>query len=141
MTFVPFAPGSRVGYRVEPATGCWLWTGATSHGYGRVGIAGTRRIAPAHRVYYEREYGPIPNGVEPDHLCRRRACVNPDHMELVTRQVNARRGAKSKLNAPAVAAMRLDRERGMKLREISAKYGVSNGHISRVLRGVRGYWK
>ncbi len=140
MTFVPFRPGSRIGYRVDAETGCWIWIGAIgTHGYGRVGMDGGR-TAQAHRVYYERVHGPIPKGVEPDHLCRRRACVNPGHLQLVTRRENAHRGAKSKLTRAAVDAMRLDRAAGMKMRELAAKYGICNGHVSRVLRGVRGYW-
>lgn len=80
-------------YRVD-ADGCWTWTAATqSRGYGSVGLAdGTGKTALAHRVAYEHAVGPIPDGMTIDHLCRNRKCVNPDHLEVVTRPENIRRG-------------------------------------------------
>lgn len=66
--------------------GCWLWAGAfSSGGYGHY------RNKSAHRVVYEALVGPIPQGLDLDHLCRVRACVNPRHLEPVTRQENLRR--------------------------------------------------
>ena len=75
--------------------GCWDWVGALRHGYGRVHDRG--RSVPAHRVSYERAKGPIPTGLTIDHLCRNRACGNPDHMETVTNVENVMRG----VSAPA----------------------------------------
>lgn len=76
---------------------CWLWLGAiSSYGYGRFWVSapaqGPRHRSHAHRVAYELEVGPIPDGLEPDHLCRVRACVNPAHIELVGGGENTRRG-------------------------------------------------
>jgi hypothetical protein len=77
--------------------GCWLWTAATkSHGYGFVAIAkveGRSILRQAHRVAYELTHGPIPDGLEIDHLCRVRNCVNPAHLEAVTHSENCRRAA------------------------------------------------
>jgi hypothetical protein len=69
---------------------CWMWTGALSHGYGRMTIA--RKSVAAHRFAYELLVGPIPDGTEPDHLCVNPPCVNPAHLEPVTHQENMRRG-------------------------------------------------
>lgn len=75
----------------EPNTGCWLWIGATTGGgYGNVWVAGKWR--PAHRVLFEIARGEvIPAGLQLDHLCRVRRCVNPDHLEIVTAKENIRR--------------------------------------------------
>lgn len=71
--------------------GCWIWTaGGDSHGYGVVWLDGHSR--GAHRVIYELLVEPIPDGMEIDHLCRVRECVNPEHMEIVTRRKNGLRG-------------------------------------------------
>jgi hypothetical protein len=70
--------------------GCWLWQGTMNwKGYGRISI-GDREIG-AHRVSYEIFVGPIPDGLEIDHLCKVRGCVNPDHLEPVTRRINQQR--------------------------------------------------
>ena len=69
---------------------CWEWTGARSGGYGRFSFGG--RIAYAHRIAYEIWVGPIPEGLQIDHLCRNRACVRPDHLEPVTHKENILRG-------------------------------------------------
>ena len=72
-------------------SGCWIWTGATSNrGYGHIWVAG--KTKGAHRVAYEIVKGPIPAGLTIDHLCRVKACVNPDHLEPTTLRVNLLRG-------------------------------------------------
>lgn len=70
--------------------GCWLWTGPLySNGYGEFNFDGRNRRA--HRFAYDRLVGPIPDGLELDHLCRVRRCVNPAHLEPVTHEENVRR--------------------------------------------------
>jgi hypothetical protein len=79
----------------EPNTGCWLWTAYARpvDGYGEISVGGSKGGPQlAHRVAHELFKGPIPNGLEIDHLCRVRCCVNPDHLEPVTRAVNIERG-------------------------------------------------
>lgn len=77
-------------WKLSP-TGCHLWTDCTSsHGYGQFWI-GTRTVGP-HRWAWERVHGPVPEGLQIDHLCRVRHCVNPAHLEVVTSRENTRRG-------------------------------------------------
>jgi hypothetical protein len=125
-------------FAVSLKTGCWEWCGElSSNGYGRV-WRNNKRIA-AHRAYYEQEVGPIPDGLQLDHLCRNRRCVNPDHLEPVTRtenQLRARPFAKKahrKLTAEAVAFIR---ESNMTQDALAAKFGVSQSTISEARRGI-----
>jgi len=72
--------------RREPSQ-CWPWRGCrTSDGYGYI-HAGERSM-PVHRIAFEEMRGPIPDRMELDHLCKNRACCNPDHLEPVTRREN-----------------------------------------------------
>lgn len=72
-------------------TPCWVWRGGTNpHGYGRFFVAG--RLMTSHRYAYETFIGPVPAGMDLDHLCRRRGCANPRHVEPVTHRENLLRG-------------------------------------------------
>lgn len=76
---------------VDPIFGCWIWSGRVDRKDGRPLVwRGAKPIA-AHRYVYEREVGTIKSGMELDHLCRRPHCVNPKHMEPVTREENEKR--------------------------------------------------
>jgi hypothetical protein len=79
-----------------PFCGCIVWLGPTSQaGYAKIGV----RLV--HRIVWELLNGPIPDGLQIDHLCRVRCCINPDHLEPVTPRVNTLRG-----NAPAILVAR-----------------------------------
>ena len=75
---------------IESDNGCWLWTASSWQGYGQVSWQG--RPVKAHRLIYKLLVGPVPEGMTLDHLCRKRACVNPAHLEPVSHQVNLLRG-------------------------------------------------
>ena len=75
--------------------GCWEWTAScTPKGYGHFNAVDTpgRKYVNAHRYAYLNLVGPIPDGMELDHLCRNRKCIRPHHLDVVTHAVNARRG-------------------------------------------------
>ncbi len=80
----------------ESNSGCWLWVGSLARGYGKIAVRGDDgelRLRPAHRFVWETLVGAIPKGMELDHLCRTRCCVNPAHLEPVTHRENIRRGS------------------------------------------------
>ena len=82
----------------EPMSGCWIYMGHRSNGYGKLRIGGRKGTTQwAHRVMYEELIGPIPKGLQLDHLCRNRVCVRPSHLEPVTNKVNASRGTRTPL--------------------------------------------
>lgn len=73
--------------KVTKTPDCWLWTASTgSHGYGHISVDGQMRTA--HRIAWELTNGPIPDGMDLDHRCGNRACVNPAHLRVVTRSQN-----------------------------------------------------
>jgi hypothetical protein len=101
----------------DPETGCTLWTGATTPpGYAELRWGG--KVAYAHRVAYERQYGPIPTTPPPDgsaryelhHTCSRRRCVNPEHIKLLPQKehlsLHARLRAEAKKRLMEAAACR-----------------------------------
>lgn len=92
-------------YFVHPTTGCWLWTGFTSHaGYGLIkGPPPDLRILKAHRVSYEAFNGPITEGLVVDHVCNTKRCVNPEHLQLLTPRENIMRS-----NHPTIVALWLN---------------------------------
>ncbi len=90
---VPQPIGKRLLTKFTIGDECWEWTGRRdSKGYGSFD-ATARKKTQAHRAVYEWLVGPIPDGLEIDHLCRVRHCVNPGHLEPVTHQENCRRAA------------------------------------------------
>lgn len=72
-------------FEIDNKSGCWNWRGHLSKGYGYFGP----RVA--HRVVYEKVIGKIPDGLQIDHLCLNKRCVNPKHLEPVTPKENTNR--------------------------------------------------
>lgn len=74
-----------------PNSGCWVWMRSLNpKGYPQMSFGG--RVRVLHRLVYQTLRGPIPVGLQLDHKCRVRSCVNPDHLEPVTGKENVARG-------------------------------------------------
>ena len=94
MDAITDADVARFWEKVDRSGECWTWLASqagegarTGRGYGSWAIRGT--TYGAHRFSWILRHGPIPDGLEVDHLCHNRLCVNPDHMRLATRAQNA----------------------------------------------------
>lgn len=112
---------------------CWIWNGnlsTTGHraGYGRF-LIGPQRYAPAHRYAYELVVGEIPDGLVIDHLCSVKSCVNPAHLEPVTRAENTRR-------APKANALKTHCPQGHPYDEANT-YTSGGGRLCRACRQIR----
>lgn len=138
---VPRKPGPRhIAEDRGYSSPCWIWQMHCSpKGYGMYTHKIEGRSRAAHRVYWEREHGPVPDGLELDHLCGQRACVNPEHLEPVTHVENIRRGVGTTLNVEQVRAIRAEVESGVSLYRLGKKYGVSTAAISQIKYGTN--WK
>lgn len=75
--------------KVDKTEECWVWTAFRRNGYGRFTVDG--RMVNAHRFSFTLAGGVIPEGLVLDHLCRNRACVNPEHLEAVDTRTNTMR--------------------------------------------------
>ena len=114
-------------FRVNEETGCWEWIRCLLRsGYGQVTLNYKKYLA--HRVFYLMFKGQIPKGKQIDHLCRNRACVRPNHLEIVSAAENKRRGKGVKLNMQIVRLVRrqigANRQRG-DLSRIGKQFGIS----------------
>lgn len=89
----------RPAYKIS-RNGCWVWLGAFTQkgwrGYGYRRWNG--KVIPAHRIFYEELVGPIPLGMDIDHICRKRKCVNPAHLRPLPRHLNLQTGKGKKIS-------------------------------------------
>lgn len=123
---IQYIPEDR-GFKSE----CWIWQLKISaaNGYGGIRVDGRDYLA--HRWYYMRAKGPIPEGKQIDHLCSVRECVNPDHLEAVTPLRNSRRSRATKLtDAQAEEIYRLTVSGVLSRRKIATAFGVSPGTVA-----------
>lgn len=121
---------------VNEETGCWEWRSPVrSDGYGVFGLKvnGVQRTRRAHRIAYEALVGPIPDGLDLDHLCRVRNCCNPSHLEPVTRKENLRRGLVAETQRKRHAAV-THCPRGHEYTAENTRIYVAQGHPSRACR-------
>jgi hypothetical protein len=116
-------------------TPCHVWLMARqADGYGIVRHEGVCRLA--HRVAWATAFGDFPQpDLEIDHLCRNRACVNIEHLQLVTAAVNVRRGVVPKLDAAKAEAIREAARGGARRADLARAYGVGWTTIDHVLAG------
>jgi hypothetical protein len=119
-------------------TPCWIWQLTLNQdGYARTYRRGTTL---AYKAYYERVHGPVPDGLQLDHLCCQRDCVNPYHLEAVTNIENTRRGKSTKLNPDKVRRIReLARTTNLTYEAIGKLFGISLSQVSRII--LRQRWK
>lgn len=104
--------------------GCWTFTGAlTREGYGQ--IWWKRKNNLAHRVSYELRVGPVSVGMQLDHLCRNKACINPAHLEPVTPGENT---ARADMNAATYQLSKTHCPRGHAYDEANTRIRPSTGH-------------
>lgn len=112
---------------------CWIWTGTVhKDGYGVIKYNNKRMYT--HLFMLKMLNGvDVPPGYEGDHLCRRRACCNPDHIEVVTKQENLRRraGQLSPEQAKTIKTSSLSAE------ELAEQYNVTQAHVRRIKAGRR----
>jgi len=115
-------------------SGCWIWTGAKDDkGYGKsydCRKSGQGKPRKAHQVSYNLLIGEVPAGLELDHLCRIRACVNPYHLEPVTHGVNMERGANTRLTNGQIIEILMTLD--VTAKELAAQYGVSHHTIQAI---------
>ena len=112
--------------------GCWVWGGGLAGGGYALLMRDDGTRTAAHRAFYEAFVGPIPPGLQVDHLCRNRACVNPEHLEAVTARENVHRSRVTKLTAEQVQAIRRATGSGAVVAE---RFGISRSYVNAIRQG------
>jgi hypothetical protein len=115
---------------ITPRPDCRLWPGAVDRGYGRVWVDG--KSMRVHRVVWELRFGPIPDDLTIDHLCRVRSCVNTDHMELVPQGENTERSWDHRITPDPT--LRTHCQKGHELVGDNVRVGKSRGRERLVCR-------
>lgn len=121
----------RLDWSYDASTGCWPWMRGTNRGYGVVWFGG--KAHKAHRVVFEMANGAIPSGLHLHHKCENRACVNPDHVTLVTRAEHTRFSPQVKLSVADVEEI-LRIGSSVSQRALARRFGCHQTRIGQVLR-------
>jgi hypothetical protein len=124
--------------KLDPMTDCWIWSGRTHYGYGRVNYK--RKLWQAHRLFYTLFVGHIHQGHEIDHVCHNRACVNPEHLEQVTHTENMIRAS----GFAGINASKKECVRGHPLRGDNVYSYTTKQRLCRECQKIRGrewYWR
>jgi len=150
--FLPFHKPARLPFErwiIDSDTGCWIWQGATADGYGVVHRTNSpSKSGLVHIVNWEAKNGPIPPGMEFDHLCHsaaincpggkqclHRRCVNPDHLEPVTDFENSRRGRRTILTWDQVRQIRALQGK-MHFKDVARQFGLEHPtYVHAIWRG------
>lgn len=120
----------RLNWYIKKEGTCSIWAGALNRsGYAQTFYKGQSRLA--HRLMYEIEVGPIPEGLELDHLCYRRDCINPEHLLPVTKSMNMQNRAGANRNSGTGV-------RGVNYDKRSGKYAAQVGHTTNGVR--KNHW-
>lgn len=115
---------------------CWIWKLKLEWtGYGRIKRNGKSHTV--HVYYWEAINGKKPQGMELDHLCRVRACMRPDHLELVTHKENDRRGASARLKEENISEIFSLYNSGITMKNIARMFSISRGHVSDIIRETK----
>ena len=121
--------------KIERTDTCWIWRGTILKiGYGSCSYR--HRATYAHRIAYEIYVGPIPRGLELDHLCRVTRCVNPAHLEPVTHAENMRRAKFVRLTPEIRDQICARHSKGESLRQIALSMGMGVSTVSAFAQGV-----
>lgn len=110
------------------ATPCWVWLCNMDRGDARTSRSHRNRAA------YERRHGAIPEGMRVGHLCGIRACINPDHMELVSQAAVIQRSRRAKLTPELVRAIR---DSDDSVTSVGREFGIDPSHVTRIRQGRR----
>lgn len=113
------ADAERFWSKVAKTDTCWIWSKVKLNGYGYISLQGKEYCA--HRVSYEMSKGEIPRGVEIDHTCHNRACINPDHLRTATKKQNAE-------NLPTLNPRNKSGARGVSFCKMTRKWVARVGH-------------